>query len=102
MQLYIDKLRTPIKWIEPYNFTIVRTYDEAIKHLNSTNYNFISLDYELDNGRTADDIIKFIYNNNIPINFINLHSKNYIANGHLFKIIKKKMPDTVISFIKDL
>ncbi len=71
MKLFIDDQREV-----PPGFTVARTYSQALILLDNMKFSFISIDYDLGEGKTHTglDIVDYMILNNIYAPHINVHS----------------------------
>ena len=56
MKLFVDDVRDPVG----EGFTVVRQYKQAVLLLDLLEFDFISLDYDIQDGYTGLDILKYI------------------------------------------
>lgn len=88
VNLYLDDLR-----VCPNNFLLARTYEEAIQIINKNKINILSLDHDLGediNGnllKTGYDLVKYICENNIDINYIYIHTDNVVGRENMYQTL---------------
>ncbi len=99
MHIFIDRLRKPK--IAKFDKTI-NTFKDFVDVINHNEVSFMSMDYEIDSKSNGLDALYYLYENNINIPFINIHTTNNIARSHMRKMIKKNFPETIITFIKEV
>lgn len=92
--LYLDDLRTP----KSGNLYIVRSYQECIDFLQLNKVCFLSLDHDLGEGKTGYDVAKFLVQEGIEIEHINIHSANPVGRDNIVQLIQHYFPSTRITF----
>ena len=92
INVYLDDLR-----VGPDGFVIARTYEDAIKLLESNKIGVLSLDHDLgedSNGnllKTGYDLVKYICENNCDIEKIYIHTDNAVGRTNMFETLKGAM-----------
>ena len=88
INLYLDDLR-----VCPKDFVIARTFEEAIKLIESNNINILSLDHDLGEDakghilKSGYDLVKYICENNIHINKIYIHTDNAVGRENMYQTL---------------
>jgi len=93
MYLYLDDIRQPIH----NNFHIVRNYEDCIDILKNNIVYFLSLDHDLGEGKTGYDVAKYLVQEGIEIEQINIHSENPVGRDNIIQLIKRYFPSTKIT-----
>jgi len=93
MFLYVDDIRTPMSddWV------IARNYKDAIDLIKNNNINIISLDHDLGEAKSGYDIAKFLVENSIKIEQINIHTANPVGRDNIKQLIEHYFPDTIVT-----
>lgn len=95
--LFVDDIRD-IPKSEYYTYQIARTLEKAKMLLNYIEYTDISLDYDIGNGETTLDLLKYIKDEGIMgIRRINIHTDNP-KKYELTRFIKSNFPDVSITY----
>lgn len=73
MKLFVDDKRDK----PAGSYQVARDYESAIFLLEYMSpFDFIDLDYSLEEEKTGLDILKWMYKNNVNVPHINIHSSN--------------------------
>ena len=99
MYIFVDKNLSPN--IVQFD-KIVRSFDDFKVIVNNTPINFMSINYEVDENTKSTDVIKYLKTHNIHIPFINIHTTNSVARSNTRAMIKRYLPNTIITFIKNI
>lgn len=94
MKLFVDDKRdAPSKGYES-----VGTYSQAIMLLGIMPFDFIDLDYSLEEEKTVLDILKWMYENNVTVPHINIHSSNIEGRKEMLIYAENHFPDTTVTY----
>ncbi|MGN1127224.1 MAG: cyclic-phosphate processing receiver domain-containing protein [Ruminococcus sp.] len=94
MKLFVDDKRDA-----PSNeYQVVRNFQFATTLLSVMNFEFIDLDYSLEEDKTGLDILKWMYENNISVPHINIHSSNIEGRKEMLIYAKNHFPDTTVTY----
>ena len=97
MKLFVDDLRDFPESFSLYNCT--RTYNGAIQLLDFfREVVVINLDYDLGTKETGLDILKYIYENKIPVKHIIIHSTDLQGVSLMEKYIKEHFKDVLYTY----
>ena len=92
MKLFVDDVRDPVG----EGFTVVRQYKQAVLLLDLLEFDFISLDYDIQDGYTGLDILKYMSDNNkYPKSQLNIHSTHSIGSVAMYKYAKEHFPHNI-------
>lgn len=92
MKLFVDDVRDPVG----EGFTVVRQYKQAVLLLDLLEFDFISLDYDIQDGYTGLDILKYMSDNNkYPKYQLNIHSTHSIGSVAMYKYAKEHFPHNI-------
>lgn len=81
----------------PYN--VVRNYEDCVDMIRIFhNISFISLDYDLGEGKTGYDVLVYMAENNIEVKHINIHSDHSLGVPQMREYAWKHFPNTSITF----
>lgn len=95
MKLFVDDIRTCPDVSE---FLCCRDFDSAIRVLSHTNFEHISLDYDLGYGcKTGLNILEWMSENHKSAPSINIHSSHPIGRSRMYDFAKKHFPNSNIT-----
>ncbi len=94
MKIYLDTKRTPK---DSKAFTIVRNITDFINLTKKEKIFLLSLDHDLSESKLALNVITYLINNNIFIQYINLHNFSRTGNLLIKKRLEKKFPEIVVT-----
>lgn len=83
MKLFLDDIRTP-----PENWTVARSYNEAIECLKTRQVTDLSLDHDLGEDRTGYDVLnwieKMVYEDpTFPVPNCSMHTSNPVGKQNM-------------------
>ena len=93
MKLFLDDSRK----FPPAGFQCCRDAKTAITLLSVLNFDFISLDYSLEEELTGLDVLKFMKEKSIFVPRINIHSNNIEGIRLMRRYCEENFPDSQIS-----
>lgn len=93
MFLYLDDIRNP----KLNSLYIVRNYEDCIDYLKNNTVYFLSLDHDLGEEKTGYDVAKFLVQEGIEIEHINIHSANPVGRDNIIQLIQRYFPNTKIT-----
>lgn len=93
MFLYLDDIRNP----KTNNFYVVRNYQDCIDFLKVNKVYCLSLDHDLGEEKTGYDVAKFIVQEGIEIENINIHSANPVGRDNIKQLIEHYFPNTKVT-----
>ena len=93
MKLFVDDKRTPPN----KGFECAEDYESAVFLLKYIDFDFVTLDYDLGDGNTGLDILKFMYDNKKYPSHINIHSDHPEGSVLMRKYVEENFPDTVVT-----
>lgn len=93
MFLYLDDIREPIH----NNFYVVRNYQDCVDFLKNNTVSFLSLDHDLGEDKSGYDIAKFLVQEGIEVEKINIHSANPVGRDNIVQLIGRYFPNTKIT-----
>ena len=92
MKLFVDDVRDPVG----EGFTVVRQYKQAVLLLDLLEFDVISLDYDIQDGYTGLDILKYMSDNNKYLKSqLNIHSTHSIGSVAMYKYAKEHFPHNI-------
>lgn len=91
MKLFVDDLRTPPK----SGFQCAKDFDGAVLLLKLLKFDFVTLDYDLGNGFTGLDILKFMHENKRYPENLNIHSDHSEGRFMMLRYAEENFPDSV-------
>lgn len=91
VKLFVDDSRTP----PAHGFECAEDYEGAIFLLKYMTFDFITLDYDLGNGMTGLDILKFICESKRYPQHINIHSDHSEGRWLMKKYADDNLPPNV-------
>ena len=95
MKIVLDDRRT-IPDSSPYN--LVRTYDECVEMIRLfRKISFISLDYNLGTVKIGYDVLVYMFENNIEVQHINIHSNHIVGIPKMQAYAWKHFPDVPVT-----
>jgi hypothetical protein len=100
MKIFLDVTREfPDK---KYGFNCVRDYNTCIMLIDAfrNELDFISLDYDINDEYTGLDVLKYIKENKIAPNNINIHSTHSIGREKMYKFAKENFANCRITMKK--
>ena len=81
----------------PYN--VVRNYEDCVYMIRIfRKISFISLDYDLGEGRTGYDVLVYMKENDIEVKHINIHSDHSVGVSKMKEYVWSNFPDTSLTF----
>ena len=92
MKLFVDDRRTP----PVTGFECVTDYHSAVTLLKFLSFDFITLDYDLGDGFTGLDILKFIHENKKYPAHLNIHSDHSEGRTLMLKYAREHFPESVV------
>jgi len=93
MFLYLDDIRNPFH----NNFHVVRNYQDCIDFLKNNDICYLSLDHDLAEEKTGYDVAKYLIQEGITIETINIHSMNPVGRDNIIQLIERYFPNTKIT-----
>lgn len=90
MKLFVDDKRE-----QPKGYNCAEDYEGAISLLKLLSFDFITLDYDLGDGRTGLDILKFIHENKKYPKHLNIHSDHSEGRQLMRKYAQENFPSDV-------
>lgn len=95
MKLFVDDKRDK----PAGSYQVARNYESAIFLLrNLPPFDFIDLDYSLEEEKTGLDILKWMYENNVTVPHINIHSSNIEGRKEMLIYAENHFPDTTVTY----
>ena len=94
MYLYLDDIREP----KYHNMCVVRNYEDCINVIANNHIDFLSLDHDLGEEKTGYDVAKYLVQEGIEIEHINIHSANPVGRDNITQLIQRYFPKTRITF----
>lgn len=81
----------------PYN--VVRNYEDCVEMIRLfRRISFISLDYDLGEGKTGYDVLVYMAENDIEVKHINIHSDHSVGVPKMWEYVQKHFPDVSLTF----
>ena len=94
MKLFVDDKRdAPSK-----DYQVARNFKSATMLLGILKFEFIDLDYSLEEEKTGQDILVWMYDNNITVPHINIHSSNIEGRKKMLIYAENHFPDTTVTY----
>jgi len=94
MKLFVDDTRKFPQW----GYECCRDVDTALLFLSIMDFEYISLDYSLgDARRNGLYILKWMYENNIYVPEINIHSNNIFGREEMRVFCEENFPESKIT-----
>lgn len=81
----------------PYN--VVRNYEDCVDMIRLfRRISFISLDYDLGEGKTGYDVLVYMAKNDIEVKHINIHSDHSVGVPKMREYAWKHFPNVSLTF----
>ena len=81
----------------PYN--VVRNYEDCVEMIRLfRKISFISLDYDLGEGKTGYDVLVYMAENNIEVKHINIHSDHSVGVPKMREYVWEHFPNVSLTF----
>lgn len=90
MKLFVDDKREM-----PKGFNCAVDYNGAVSLLRLLDFDFVTLDYNLGEGPSGLDILKFMHENKKYPKHLNIHSDNSEGQHIMRRYAEENFPDTV-------
>lgn len=90
MKLFVDDRRE-----QPKGFNCAVDYDSAVMLLRLLDFNFVTLDYDLGDGKTGLDILKYMHENGKYPEHLNIHSDHSVGRQEMRRYAEENFPETV-------
>lgn len=81
----------------PYN--VVRNYEDCVEMIRLfRKISFISLDYDLGEGKTGYDVLVYMAENDIEVKHINIHSDHSVGAPKMWEYVREHFSDVSLTF----
>ena len=90
MKLFVDDKRP-----QPKGFNCAVDYDGAVSLRNLLDFDFVTLDQNLGDGKSGLDILKFMHENKKYPKHLNIHSNHIIGRDEMRRYAEENFPETV-------
>ena len=78
---------------------VVRTYEDCVDMIRLfRKISFISLDYDLGEGKTGYDVLVYMAENDIEVKHINIHSDHSVGVPKMREYVWEHFPDVSLTF----